>query len=104
MNSDASVRRLKGDGRPVVGEHDRRAVLLGLAAVDAVAVFGEDTPERILDELRPDVWVKGADYAVTDMPEADLLATWGGQAVVLPYLAGRSTSSIIEEALRHAGH
>ncbi|HEX6257650.1 MAG TPA: D-glycero-beta-D-manno-heptose 1-phosphate adenylyltransferase [Euzebyales bacterium] len=104
MNSDASVRRLKGRGRPVVAEHDRRAVLLALAAVDAVVIFDEDTPERVLDELRPDVWVKGADYAVTDMPEADLLATWGGQAVVLPYLAGRSTSSIIEEAVSHAIH
>ncbi|MBW3605103.1 MAG: D-glycero-beta-D-manno-heptose 1-phosphate adenylyltransferase [Actinobacteria bacterium] len=104
MNSDASVRRLKGPGRPVVGEDDRRAVLLALDAVDDVVTFDEDTPERVLAELRPDVWVKGADYAVADMPEADLLAAWGGQAVVLPYLAGRSTTSIIEEALRHVSH
>lgn len=104
MNSDASVRRLKGPGRPVVGAEDRRAVLLALDAVDDVMTFDEDTPERVLDELRPDVWVKGADYAVADLPEADLLAAWGGQAVVLPYLAGRSTTSIIEEALRHVSH
>lgn len=102
LNSDASVRRRKGGHRPVVGEHDRRAVLRALAAVDAVAIFEEDTPERILSELRPDVWVKGADYAVADLPEADLLTTWGGRAVVLPYLHGRSSSALIKEAVRHA--
>jgi rfaE bifunctional protein nucleotidyltransferase chain/domain/rfaE bifunctional protein kinase chain/domain len=101
MNSDDSVRRLKGAGRPVVSTGDRRAVLLGLTAVDAVAVFDEDTPEHVLSHLRPDVWVKGADYAVADLPEAPLLASWGGQAVVLPYLAGRSTTSMIKEAARH---
>lgn len=102
VNSDRSVRRLKGPDRPVVGAADRRAVLLGLAAVDAVVVFDEDTPEQVLAELRPDAWVKGADYGVADLPEADLVASWGGQAIVLPYLAGRSTTSILEGALRHA--
>jgi D-beta-D-heptose 7-phosphate kinase/D-beta-D-heptose 1-phosphate adenosyltransferase len=101
LNSDASVRRLKGAGRPVVSEADRRAVLLGLTAVDAVAVFDEDTPERVLADLRPDLWVKGGDYAVTDLPEADLLTRWGGRAVVLPYLDGRSTSAMIRKAERH---
>jgi len=104
INSDDSVRRLKGPGRPVVREADRSAVLLGLEAVDAVITFDEDTPERVLSELRPDIWVKGADYAVTDLPEAPLIASWGGHAVVLPYLAGRSTTSMIQEALRHARH
>lgn len=101
INSDASVRRLKGAGRPVVSAEDRRAVLLGLAAVDAVVVFDDDTPERVLSGFRPDVWVKGADYAVADLPEAALLSQWGGQAVVLPYLAGRSTTSMIERGIRH---
>ena len=102
VNSDASVRRLKGPGRPVVAQDDRRAVLMALAAVDAVVLFDEDTPESLLSRLRPDVWVKGADYAVTDLPEASLLATWGGRAVVLPYLDGRSTTAMIKEAARHA--
>ena len=102
VNSDTSVRRLKGPGRPVVGERDRRAVLLALAAVDAVVLFDEDTPEAVLSQLRPDVWVKGADYAVADLPEARLLAKWGGRAVVLPYLDGRSTTAMIKEAARHA--
>lgn len=102
LNSDASVRRLKGPGRPVVSEDDRAAVLLALGSVDAVAVFSEDTPAGVLERLRPDIWVKGADYAVAELPEADVLAEWGGQAVVLPYLEGRSTTRILEEVLRRA--
>ncbi len=63
LNSDASVRRLKGQGRPLVPERDRVRVLAALEVVDAVTVFGEDTPHAVLDALRPDVWVKGGDYA-----------------------------------------
>ncbi len=100
LNSDASVRRLKGPDRPLVPQADRVAVLSSLRCVDAVVVFDEDTPEAVLDRLRPDVWVKGADYAVADLPEAALLSSWGGQAVVLPYLAGRSTTALLEEAAR----
>jgi rfaE bifunctional protein nucleotidyltransferase chain/domain/rfaE bifunctional protein kinase chain/domain len=99
LNSDDSVRRLKGADRPLVGELDRAAVLLGLACVDAVTVFDEDTPEAILATLRPDVWAKGGDYAVEDLPEAPLVASWGGQAVILPYLAGRSTTRLLQEAV-----
>ncbi|HEX2027398.1 MAG TPA: D-glycero-beta-D-manno-heptose 1-phosphate adenylyltransferase, partial [Nitriliruptorales bacterium] len=100
LNSDASVRRLKGPDRPLVPEEDRAAVLLGLGCVDAVAVFDEDTPAAILDDLRPDVWAKGADYAAADLPETSVLERWGGQAVVLPYLEGRSTSRLLQEVLR----
>jgi rfaE bifunctional protein nucleotidyltransferase chain/domain/rfaE bifunctional protein kinase chain/domain len=99
LNSDASVRRLKGPGRPVSSQGDRAAVLLALECVDAVATFDEDTPTAVLDRLRPDVWVKGGDYAGTDLPEASLLERWGGQAVVLPYLQGRSTTRLLQEAL-----
>jgi D-beta-D-heptose 7-phosphate kinase/D-beta-D-heptose 1-phosphate adenosyltransferase len=95
LNSDASVRRLKGPERPLVPQEDRVRVLEALSCVDAVAVFEEDTPEAVLDRLRPDVWAKGGDYADVSMPEADLLACWGGQAVVLPYLAGRSTTRLV---------
>jgi rfaE bifunctional protein nucleotidyltransferase chain/domain len=99
LNSDASVRRQKGADRPYVAEHDRAAVLLALGCVDAVAIFDEDTPVAVLDRLRPDVFAKGADYAVSELPEAALLAGWGGQAVVLPYLGGRSTSGLAREVL-----
>jgi D-beta-D-heptose 7-phosphate kinase/D-beta-D-heptose 1-phosphate adenosyltransferase len=99
LNSDDSVRRQKGADRPYVPEGDRAAVLLALGCVDAVVTFDEDTPLALLDRLRPDVFAKGADYAVADLPEADLLARWGGQAVVLPYLGGRSTSGLAREVL-----
>jgi D-beta-D-heptose 7-phosphate kinase / D-beta-D-heptose 1-phosphate adenosyltransferase len=98
LNSDASVRRLKGPGRPLVPERDRAAVLGALSCVDAVRIFDEDTPERLLRELRPDVWVKGGDYADAELPEARLMTSWGGRTVVLPYVEGRSTTRLIEEA------
>ncbi len=98
LNSDDSVRRLKGPSRPLVGQDDRAAVLLGLGCVDAVVVFDEATPAEALTGLRPDVFAKGGDYALTSIPEADVVAEWGGQAVVLPYLAGRSTTSLIAKA------
>ncbi|TQJ90908.1 D-glycero-beta-D-manno-heptose 1-phosphate adenylyltransferase [Streptomyces sp. SLBN-31] len=98
LNSDASVRRRKGEGRPVNPLADRVRVLRALACVDAVAVFDEDTPEQLLADLRPDVWVKGSDYTGADLPEAALLQEWGGQAVLLPYLAGRSSTTLLDRA------
>jgi rfaE bifunctional protein nucleotidyltransferase chain/domain len=98
LNSDASVCRLKGSGRPLVTEDDRAAVLSALACVDAVVVFAEDTPEQALRRLRPQVWVKGGDYDGVRLPETDVLGEWGGRAFVLPYLDGHSTTRLIEEA------
>jgi rfaE bifunctional protein nucleotidyltransferase chain/domain/rfaE bifunctional protein kinase chain/domain len=103
MNSDASVRRLKGPGRPLVPQHDRAAVLSALACVDAVTIFSEDTPERALRELRPDVFAKGGDYTGVELPEAGALREWGARVAVLPYLPGRSTSRLIEEVVDDAG-
>jgi rfaE bifunctional protein nucleotidyltransferase chain/domain/rfaE bifunctional protein kinase chain/domain len=102
LNSDASVRRLKGPSRPVQGQQDRAAVLAALGCVDDVVVFDEDTPVAVLERIRPDIWVKGGDYAVADLPEAAVLSSWGGRAVVLPFVAGRSTTRLIEEASLHA--
>jgi rfaE bifunctional protein nucleotidyltransferase chain/domain len=98
INSDASVRRLKGPSRPLVTATDRARVLEALEFVDAVVVFEEDTPAEVLDRLRPDVWAKGGDYAGADLPEAAVLRRWGGQAVVLPYLDGHSTSALVERS------
>jgi D-beta-D-heptose 7-phosphate kinase/D-beta-D-heptose 1-phosphate adenosyltransferase len=95
INSDASVRRLKGPSRPLVTATDRARVLEALEFVDAVVVFDEDTPAEVLDRLRPDVWAKGGDYAGADLPEAAVLRGWGGQAVVLPYLDGHSTTALV---------
>ncbi|MGX7828451.1 PfkB family carbohydrate kinase [Actinokineospora sp. 24-640] len=94
LNSDDSVRRLKGPRRPIMGEADRAALLRALACVDAVVVFGEDDPRRALARLRPDIWVKGGDYAPDDLPEADLVRGWGGRIVTTPLLPGRSTTRL----------
>jgi rfaE bifunctional protein nucleotidyltransferase chain/domain len=94
LNSDASVRRLKGAGRPVNSAADRAAVLAALECVDCVTVFDEDTPAAALRMLRPDLWVKGGDYGGQDLPEASVLGAWGGQAVTVPYLDGRSTTRL----------
>jgi rfaE bifunctional protein nucleotidyltransferase chain/domain len=98
MNSDASVRRLKGPGRPVVDAADRARVLQALDCVDAVVVFEEDDPRRALEALRPDVWVKGGDYGGTPLPESDVVSEHGGRVVLLPYLNGRSTTSILRRS------
>ncbi|MBC3986127.1 bifunctional heptose 7-phosphate kinase/heptose 1-phosphate adenyltransferase [Streptomyces sp. AC536] len=102
VNSDESIARLKGPGRPLTPVADRVRVLSGLGSVDAVAVFGETTPEPLLRKLRPDLWVKGGDYSVDALPEAAALREWGGQALVLPYLDGRSTTSLADRAARSA--
>ena len=98
INSDDSVRRLKGPTRPLVTAADRARVLEALECVDAVVVFGEDTPSAVLEQLRPDVWAKGGDYAGADLPEAAVLRQWDGQAVVLPYLDGHSTTALVERS------
>ena len=99
VNSDESVRRLKGSDRPIIGEEDRVAVLAALACVDAVELFDEGTPERILDELRPDVWAKGGDYEESELAEATVVRRHGGRVVVLPYIEGQSTTQLLEELL-----
>ncbi|HSO54141.1 MAG TPA: PfkB family carbohydrate kinase, partial [Actinomycetes bacterium] len=104
LNSDDSVRRLKGLERPLVPEVDRVTVLEALGCVDVVVPFDERTPEAVLQRLRPDVFAKGGDYALADLPEAALLATWGGQAVVLPYLEGRSSTQLMKEVVRRDSH
>ncbi|MFI5982173.1 D-glycero-beta-D-manno-heptose 1-phosphate adenylyltransferase [Streptomyces sp. NPDC051555] len=99
LNDDDSVRRLKGAQRPVVTAPDRAAVLASLASVDAVVVFGESTPAQALRRIRPDVYVKGGDYRVDDLPEAALVEGWGGRTVILPYVDGRSTSRMVDKIL-----
>jgi D-beta-D-heptose 7-phosphate kinase / D-beta-D-heptose 1-phosphate adenosyltransferase len=104
LNSDDSVRRLKGPERPLVGLADRVAVLEALGCVDVVVPFDERTPEAVLRRLRPDVFAKGGDYALAELPEAALLESWGGQAVILPYLEGRSTTQLLKEVVRRDSH
>jgi D-beta-D-heptose 7-phosphate kinase / D-beta-D-heptose 1-phosphate adenosyltransferase len=98
LNSDASVRRAKGSGRPVVPQEDRARVLNALAAVDGVAIFEEKTPAALLGRLQPDIWVKGQDYADRIMPEAEVVERLGGQVVLLPVVPGYSTTRLVHTA------
>jgi D-beta-D-heptose 7-phosphate kinase/D-beta-D-heptose 1-phosphate adenosyltransferase len=100
LNSDASVRRLKGATRPIVGQRDRAELIAGLGAVDAVVLFDEDTPERLIGSVRPDVLCKGGDYAPGSIVGADLVSSYGGEVVVCDLLPGTSTTSIIDTIRR----
>jgi rfaE bifunctional protein nucleotidyltransferase chain/domain len=98
LNSDASVRRLKGEGRPLNNVEDRSRVLSGLQCVDAVAVFEESTPIDVIRRLRPHLWVKGGDYTPASLPERATLREWSGEALVLPYVQGHSTTELTRRA------
>lgn len=102
LNSDDSVRRLKGTGRPLMHQADREQMLTALACVDAVVVFEEDDPRLALERLRPDVWVKGGDYRADELPESPLVRSWGGRVSILPFVPERSTTRLLER-VRHAG-
>lgn len=96
VNTDDSVRRLqKAPNRPVNPLDDRLTVLRALRAVDAAIPFDENTPETLIDQLRPDIHVKGGDYTAESLPETPLVRSYGGQVVILPLLPGRSTTQIL---------
>jgi D-glycero-beta-D-manno-heptose 1-phosphate adenylyltransferase len=103
LNSDASMRRIKGPQRPLVGQADRAAVLAGLEAVSAVVVFEEDDPGAIVRALAPDVLVKGADWAEDKIIGADTVAAAGGRVVRIPLTEGRSTTNVIDVILSRYG-
>jgi D-beta-D-heptose 7-phosphate kinase/D-beta-D-heptose 1-phosphate adenosyltransferase len=104
LNSDASVRRLKGAGRPVNDEHDRACVLAALASVDAVVVFGEDTPLGLIEALKPDILVKGADYTIEQVVGADVVQAYGGRVVLVDLVAGKSTTGTIGRLRANGGN
>jgi D-glycero-beta-D-manno-heptose 1-phosphate adenylyltransferase len=98
LNTDASVRRLgKGDDRPLNNEMDRAIVMASQEAVNLVTWFGEDTPQELIAEIRPDVLVKGGDYQMEKLPETALIQSWGGKALALPFVAGYSTSALVKK-------
>jgi len=97
VNSDASARRLgKGPGRPLNHEADRASVLAALQAVDFVILFDEATPCELIERVRPDVYVKGGDYAIESLRETALVRSWGGRAVAIPFVDGYSTTRLVE--------
>jgi D-beta-D-heptose 7-phosphate kinase/D-beta-D-heptose 1-phosphate adenosyltransferase len=103
VNSDASVRRLKGASRPINALGDRIKVLTALSFVDHVAAFDGDSPTELIRLIRPDVYVKGGDYTRETLPEAPLVEELGGAVCILPYLSDRSTSGLIER-IRAVSH
>ncbi len=96
LNSDASVRRLKGSERPVVGERERAFVLAGLASVDYVVLFEEDTPLQLITAVRPRVLVKGGDWPIERIVGREVVEGLGGRVVSLPLLPGYSTTALIQ--------
>lgn len=97
LNSDDSVRRLKGPTRPINGENERAFVLAALACVDYVTLFEEDTPEELIKVVRPDVLVKGGDYTLDNIVGADFVMQNGGTVTTIPFVEGFSSTRIIEK-------
>ena len=99
LNTDASVRRLKGDSRPINNQFDRAEVLLGLKAVDHVIFFGEQTAENLIAQVKPNVYVKGGDYTLDTLPEAKIVQKFGGRVELVNLVEGHSTTNIVEKIL-----
>jgi len=96
LNSDSSVKKIKGPGRPIVNENERAAVLTALASVDYVTIFKEETPLKVIAVLKPDVLVKGADWKMKEVVGADVVKANGGKVEFIRYIQGSSTTNIIE--------
>ncbi len=103
LNSDASVRAIKGPKRPLVPEQERAEIVASLEAVDYVTIFNESTPLDLIELLRPDVLVKGADWKKEDVVGGDAVRSWGGKVVLIPMTEGASTTNIVERILQVYG-
>ena len=97
VNSDSSVKRLKGETRPINSEYDRAFVLDALKSVDYTVIFEEDTPEELIACLKPSIQVKGGDYKKEDLPETKIVESYGGEVIILNFVEGKSTTNIIEK-------
>lgn len=96
LNSDASVRRLKGPARPLQKQTDRAVILLALESVDYVVIFGEDTPDKLIRQIKPNILVKGADYKISEIVGADFVRSCGGRVRRIRLTKGRSTSNLMK--------
>lgn len=103
LNSDSSVRRLKGKDRPVNPQEHRKRVLEGLRAVDMVVIFEEDTPERLIKEIKPDVLVKGGDWKLENIVGADFVMSYGGKVYTIDFVYDTSTTKIIQKVKDGSG-
>jgi rfaE bifunctional protein nucleotidyltransferase chain/domain len=103
INSDETVRKLKGVERPICPAEDRAAVVGAIGCVDYVTIFGDDSPIHLIETVRPDIYVKGGDYDADTMPERLAVECYGGRVATVGYLPGRSTTRIVERILAGAG-
>jgi len=103
LNSDSSVRKIKGKGRPINNERDRAKVLSALSFINYISVFSEPTPERLIKELKPDILVKGGDWRLEDIVGSNFVRSYGGKVKTVPFLKGYSTTAIIEEMKHKRG-
>jgi len=99
LNSDTSIKRIKGKNRPVIPQEYRKRVLEGLRAIDLVIIFEEDTPERLIKEIKPDVLVKGGDWNIENIVGADFVQSYGGKVKTIEFVYDISTSKIIEKII-----
>lgn len=97
LNSDKSVRSIKGEGRPINNENDRAEVLCALSCVDYVVMFDEDSPAQLLDQMKPDVYTKGADYTMETLPEADIMKKNNTRVEFITFVEGKSTTNVINK-------
>lgn len=97
LNSDSSVKKIKGKGRPINNERDRAKVLGALSFVDYISIFGESTPERLIKELKPDILVKGGDWKIDRIVGGDFVRSRGGKVKRIPFVKGYSTTSLIKK-------
>jgi rfaE bifunctional protein nucleotidyltransferase chain/domain len=97
LNSDQSVRTLKGPTRPINNQDDRAEVLSALSAVDYVVIFEEATAEKLISQIKPAIYAKGGDYNIKDLPEATIVSHHGGQTILIPEVIGKSSSNIIKK-------
>lgn len=100
LNSDSSVRAIKGSGRPVNNQKDRAEVLSALSFVDHIVIFSEDTPEKVIRKIRPDILVKGGDWKIKDIVGGDFVQKHGGRVVSIPFVKGYSTTATIKKMAR----
>ena len=96
LNSDASVKRLKGENRPINNENDRAYVLAALSSIDYIILFEEDTPKNLIEQVKPDILVKGGDYQIDNIVGADFVLKNGGQVLTIPFVDGYSSTKIIQ--------
>ena len=97
LNSDKSVKSIKGDDRPINNENDRAEILTALSCVDFVVMFDEDSPASLLDEIKPDVYTKGADYNIETLPEREIMIKNGTRVEFIEFVQGKSTTNIIQK-------